>query len=63
MIDGFAELLKANFSSGSVVLIRAFKIYKWSQSATQESLADGAKELGNLSQPHNFGDILDFLFL
>ena len=63
MIDDFAELLKADFSSGSVVLIQAFKTYKWSQSAAQESLADGPKELGNLSQPRNFGDILNFLFL
>lgn len=63
MTDDFAELLKANFSSGSVVLIQAFKIYKWSQSATQERLADGPKVLGNLSQPRNFGDILDSLFL
>lgn len=30
MIDDLTELLKADFSSGSVILIQAFNIYKWS---------------------------------
>lgn len=61
MTDEAVGFLKATFSSAPVIVAQAFKTYKRSQSVVEEGVANYAKELGNLSPPCRFEDILSFL--